>query len=68
MTEPLLTRDEAIELINRELGIPVKKRRLDRAAINGTGPAPSARYGHSFLYKKEAVLAWANTLISPVAA
>ena len=68
MSEPLLTRDEAIELINRELGIPVKKRRLDRAAINGTGPAPSARYGHSFLYEKDVVLAWARTLISPVAA
>ena len=68
MSEPLLTRDEAIELINRELGIPVKKRRLDRAAINGTGPTPSARYGHSFLYEKDDVLAWARTLISPVAA
>jgi hypothetical protein len=68
VSEPLLTRDEAIEVINRELGIPVKKRRLDRAAISGTGPTPSVKYGHSFLYEKDEVLAWGRTLLSPIAA
>ena len=64
LTEPLLTRAEAIEIIKRELGIPVAKRTLDRAAINGTGPTPKAKYGHAFLYEKDAVLSWAQTLIT----
>lgn len=65
MSEPLLTREEAVEAIRRELGIPITKRRIDRAASEGTGPAPKAKYGHSFLYEKETVLAWAQTLIEP---
>ena len=66
MPEPLLTRAEAIETINRELGIPIAKRTLDRAAMNGTGPAPKAKYGHAFLYERETVLSWAQSLITPV--
>jgi hypothetical protein len=64
LSEPLLTRAEAIETIRRELGIPVGKRVLDR----GDGPAPRARYGHAFLYEKEDVISWAKTLITPTAA
>ena len=67
MTEPLLTRAQAVETINAELGIPVTKAMLDIAASKGTGPAPAARMGkRRFLYEKEAVFAWARALVSPV--
>lgn len=69
MTEPLLTRAMAVDTINRELGIPVTKAMLDIAASKGTGPAPVARMGkRCFLYEKSVVIAWARTLITPLAA
>jgi hypothetical protein len=69
LTEPLLTRAQAVEVINEELGIPVTKWMLDTAASRGTGPSPAARMGkRCFLYEKQAVFAWAKSLITPIAA
>ncbi len=69
MPEPLLTRADAVQAIKSELGIPVTKAVIDRAACEGRGPAPAARFGkRHYLYEKQTVLDWARTLITPVAA
>ncbi len=66
INDPLLTRDQIVEVVNEKLGIPVKKSTIEKAAMNGTGPKPHVRYGNALLYKESVALAWALTLISPV--
>jgi len=66
--EPLLTRDQIVESAREKLGIPITKSTIEKAAMNGTGPQPAARYGKAFLYEERVALAWARTLITPVAA
>lgn len=68
MTEPLLTRKQSVQFIREKTGIPVTESRIEKAAMIGEGPAPAARYGNSFLYEPQAVLAWARGLISPAEA
>jgi hypothetical protein len=66
--EPLLTRDQIVESVREELGIPITKSTIEKAAMNGTGPRPDARYGKALLYEKKTAFDWARTLITPVAA
>ena len=64
--EPLLTRDHIVDAAQTELGIPITKSTIDKAAMNGTGPKPAARYGKAFLYEKSVALDWVRSLITPV--
>ncbi len=66
--EPLLTRDQIVERARLELGIPITKSTIEKAAMNGTGPRPAARYGKAFLYEPRVALDWARSLVTPVAA
>lgn len=66
--EPLLTRDQIVECARRELGIPLTKSRIEKDSMNGVGPQPASCYGKTMLYTKQMALAYARTLISPVAA
>ena len=68
INDPLLTRDQIVEVTRQKLGIPIAKSTIDKAAMDGSGPQPAARYGKKFLYRESVALAWARTLISPVAA
>ncbi len=65
--EPLLTRKQLAKAIRDELGIPIGDSALDKAAMRGTGPEPAAKYGRTFLYRREAGLKWARTLITSIA-
>jgi len=65
MNEPLLTRQQAPHFIREMLGIPVTPSRIDKAAMNGTGPRPAAKYGRRDLYTPAELLRWARTLIRP---
>ena len=64
--EILVTRDQIVQIVREELGIPITKSAIEKAAMLGIGPEPAARYGKAFLYRKGVALAWARTLISPV--
>lgn len=64
--EALVTRDEIAAAAKSELGIPLTKSAIDKAASGGRGPKPVARYGNSYLYEKAAALEWAKSLITPV--
>jgi hypothetical protein len=64
-TERLFTRTEIVEAINAELGIPVALSTIEKAAMNGGGPKPAARYGKAYLYEKASAFEWARTLITP---
>lgn len=69
MTEPLLTVVQVVELVREETGIPICRHKLNMARMAGVGPKPAFRYGKkTFLYERPEVLAWARSLISPVAA
>ena len=67
-TEPLLTRNQIVEVARTELGIPITKSTIEKAAMNGTGPQPAARYGKAFLYERIVALNWARSLVTPIAA
>jgi hypothetical protein len=66
--EPLLTRDQIVECARQEVGIPITKSTIEKAAMNGIGPQPAARYGKTLLYEKKSALDWVRSLISPTAA
>ncbi len=66
--EPLLTRDQIVEVARTELGIPITKSTIEKAAMNGTGPQPAARYEKAFLYERPVVINWARSLVTPIAA
>jgi len=59
-----LTRDQIAEFARVELGIPLTVSAINKAAANGHGPTPKARYGNAYLYEKAAALEWAKTTIS----
>jgi hypothetical protein len=68
MLKPFLTRTDAVRFIRETKGIPVTLSTLHKAASAGTGPVPAARYGgRHFLYTEDAVMAWAETLVTPLA-
>jgi hypothetical protein len=68
MSKLFLTRAEAIQRIRETKGIPVTLSKLNKAASAGAGPVPAARYGgRHFLYTEDAVMAWAETLVTPLA-
>lgn len=67
MSDPLLTRAQLVTSIRDELGIPVKLSTIEKAAMNGTGPAPAAKYGRAYLYEKAPAFEWAQGLITPAA-
>lgn len=63
---PLLTRDDIVNLVRQELGIPITKSTIEKAGMNKTGPKPAERYGKQLLYRKSDALAWARTLTRSV--
>jgi hypothetical protein len=63
MDFPLVTRKTGIELVREELGIPLTKSNVDKAAMNGTGPKPAARFGNCDLYRPREFLDWARSLV-----
>jgi hypothetical protein len=65
MAEPLLTRAQIVAAVRAELGIPIALSTIEKAAMNGGGPKPAARYGKAYLYEKAPAFEWAKTLIVP---
>ena len=41
INDPLLTRDQIVEVRPPKLGIPIAKSTIDKAAMDGTGPEPA---------------------------
>jgi hypothetical protein len=66
--EPYVTRQQAVDVIRAELGIPLGLSALEKAGMRGDGPKPTAAYGRTLLYKRADVLAWAKGLVGPVPA
>lgn len=65
--EPYLTREEIAATAKAELGIPLTLSAINKAAADGRGPKPVARYGNAYLYEKGPALEWARSLLAPVA-
>lgn len=66
--EPYLTREQIAETAKTELGIPLTLSGINKAAADGRGPKPAARFGNSFLYERAAALEWCRSLVKPVEA
>jgi hypothetical protein len=62
---PLVTRRAGIELVQRQLGIPLKKTVVNNAVAAGTGPTPVGRYGNCDLFRPNEFLDWARSLVKP---
>jgi hypothetical protein len=70
--ERLITRKEAVELMQNELGLPVglssfecgkgKLRLCDEESAIAP-PMPVSRYGHVYLYSPQAIRQWGERLI-----
>jgi len=62
---PLVTRRALIALVQKELGVPLKKTKLNNAVASGTGPKPVGRYGNCDLFDPNEGLDWARGLVKP---
>jgi len=61
---PLITRKAGVELAREKLGIPISIWTVNRAAVDGTGPKPVAKYGNKQdLYRPAEFLKWARSLV-----
>jgi hypothetical protein len=69
-SEPYLTRKQAVALVRVETGIPLTASAFDKAAMkrDGRAPRPVAVYGRQHLYTREAILAFARSLLKSVSA
>ena len=65
---PYLTREQIAEAAKAELGIPLTLSAINKAAADGRGPKPVARYGNAYLYEKAAALEWVRSLVTPLTA
>jgi hypothetical protein len=66
-TNPLMTRKELIAHIRAKAGIPITYGTFAKLASTGRGPRVAAAYGKHLLHDPDEGLAWAMTLIRPVA-
>ena len=61
--EKYVTRVGLVELVNKELGIPLSLSVLNKDACQGRGPKVAARYGNKDLYLPEEGLRYARSRI-----
>lgn len=64
---PLLTRRQAPEFLEREVGIPIKFSTFEKLCILGKGPPVAKRWGNRPLYARSAVKSWALARLQPAA-
>lgn len=58
------TRQQGVELIQAELGVPVPLSRFEKDAAIGRAPPPAARFGRRTLYTKEQILDYGRSLVA----
>jgi len=63
--EILITIDDAVALIRKEVGIPITKSRIHKDSAKGIAPKPAATFGRRYLWKPDAMLSYARMLIKP---
>ena len=56
---PLLTRKEAVQFVNDELGIPLSPSTLDKKCMRGEGPDAAGYWGKRELYTRQNLKDWA---------
>ena len=65
--ERLLTRSESVEFIKDELGVPMTPSRFDKDSMAGRAPKPAAYYGRRQLYRRDDLLVYGRSLLTPEA-
>lgn len=65
INEPLLTREQARELVEKQLGIPLSLSTMNKHVMKGIGPKPAAKYGRRDLYRPSDALEYGKSLIDP---
>ena len=63
---PYVTRQGVVEIVRRELGVPLTASRLMKDCALGRGPKPAAIFGKQHLYFEADALAYGKSLVRAV--
>src|ERR1700740_2092644 len=66
MASEFMTREQAVALLNEELGIPMSLSRMNKLCALKRGPPVAAKYGRRDLHTPPDVRAWGLTLLQLV--
>ena len=63
ITEKYVTRLGIVDLVNKELGVPITLSTVNKDTHYGRGPIPVARYGNKDLYTPEEALRYGRSRV-----